>query len=448
VSKQNLTEEMPMPNCTKQIYKIGRIGRKKIEANFGGGDISTEAGTILLQRVNEMTGLLHKAAKCIQDTRAQGKIKHTKEQLLTQRVLSLCQGHGDVNDQYQLRNDILMQVMQGREEGMASSATYSRMENSITREDIVNLSKLQVELFISTFKSEPSEIILDIDASDIATHGDQEGSQYHGFYRHTCYLPLYVYAGRELVFSMLRPSRIDGAKYSAAIVKLLVTRFRQEWPNVKVIIRADAGFSRPLLMNWCDRNKVGYSIGQTGYPPLKEMVKSTEEELKKNWETTGESQRRLLELRYGAKSRGKERRVIARLHYAHGRQNTRFVVTNLDLPTVALYDDFYCKRGEMENRIKETQLELFGTRTSCSRFWANFFRMKLADLAYTLLNRLRTIALHGTTLFNASANTIRMKLLKMGAVIIKNTRRIRILLPSHHPMREVFGIAMQRLAFL
>jgi hypothetical protein len=280
----------------------------------------------------------------------------------------------------------------------------------------------------------------------VPLHGDQECSQFHGYYDHYCYLPLYVFCGQAMLACLLRPSRIDGAKHAAAVIKLLVTHLRQAWPEVRIIVRGDSGFCRQPLLRWCERKGVGYVIGVARNVRLHKRVQAWEAELEAAFSTQGTKQRTIREFRYAADSWMIERRVVTRLEYGSLGANPRFVVTNLEVPAADLYDKLYCQRGEAENRIKEAQLDLFGTRASCHKFLANGLRLMFAALAYTLMQRLREIALPGTDLAKATAASIRVKLLKIGATVLRNTRRVRILLASHHPMRETFLTAARALA--
>lgn len=243
-----------------------------------------------------------------------------------------------------------------------------------------------------------------------------------------------------------RPSRIDGAKHASAVIKLLVTQLRQAWPATRIIVRGDSGFCRQSLLRWCERSQVGYVIGVARNARLQRQVLVWEAELEAAFGVLGTKQRAIHEFRYAAESWAVERRVITRLEYGSQGNNPRFVVTNLEMSADVLYDSLYCQRGEAENRIKEAQLDLFGTRASCHRFYANWLRLMFAALAYTLMQRLREVALAGTELANATAATIRVRLLKIGASILRNTRRIRIMLASHHPLRNVFLIAARALA--
>jgi hypothetical protein len=326
----------------------------------------------------------------------------------------------------------------GRVEELASSPTFSRLETRATRADVMALNRVLVEQFIASQGRAPKELILDVDASDVPLHGDQELSQFHGYYDHYCYLPLYVFCGQAMLACLLRPSRIDGARHAAAVIRLIVTRLRHAWPDVRLIVRGDSGFCRQRLIRWCERADVGYVIGVARNPRLHRIVEAWEAELEAAFVRDGTKQRIIREFRYGADAWDVERRIVTRLEYGSQGTNPRFVVTNLDLAAVDLYDGLYCQRGEAENRIKEAQLDLFGTRASCHKFLANWLRLMFAALAYTLMRRLREIALAGTELARATASTIRTRLLKIGAAILVNTRRVRILLASRHPLRAVF----------
>jgi hypothetical protein len=435
-----------MPKCTADRIEFGRLGRRVIEANFDGGDISSDGGLLLLRQVDERIGLTRAVATVLEDARDPERITHPLRDLVAQRVYALCAGYEDLNDHDRLRQDLLLRTAVGRVDELASSPTLCRLENRATRAQVVALNRVLVEQFIAQHHTPPHELILDVDASDVPLHGDQEQTQFHGYYDHYCYLPLYVFCGQALLTCLLRPSRIDGAKHAAAVIKLLITRLREAWPNTRFIVRGDSGFCRQRLIRWCERKAVGYVIGVARNARLQARVADDEEQLRVAFEASGIKQRHIGELRYAAESWDIERRVITRLEYGTQGINPRFVVTNLKGQATDLYDRLYCQRGEAENRIKEAQLDLFGTRASSHKFAANGLRLLFAALAYTLMQRLRTLALAGTELARASASTIRVKLLKIGAVIVRNTRRVRILLASHHPLREVFLSAARALA--
>jgi hypothetical protein len=437
-----------MPKCTKNRIEFGRFGRRVIEADFSGGDLSSDGGVLLLRQVDGHLGLSRAAAAAIPDPRDPERIRHGLRDLLAQRLYGLCCGYEDLNDHKTLRDDVLMQTAVGRDEALASAPTFSRLENRATRAQAWALHGVLIDQFIASHHSAPEELVLDIDASDVPLHGQQELSQFHAYYDHHCYLPLYVFCGQAMLACVLRPSKIDGAKHAAAVIKLLVTRLRQTWPNTRLIVRGDSGFCRRRLLQWCERADVGYVIGLARNARLHAAVELAEASLADAYEASRAKQRLIGEFDYAAKSWPHERRVITRLEYGDQGTNPRFVVTNLPGDPVQLYEHLYCQRGEAENRIKEAQLDLFGTRASCSRFIANQFRLLLAALAYTLMQRLRALALQATELERASAATIRVRLLKIGAAILRNTRRVRVMLASHHPLRELFATAAARLALL
>jgi hypothetical protein len=437
-----------MPNCTKDRIEFGRFGRRVIEADFSGGDLSSDGGLLLLRQVDQHLGLSRAAAAAIPDPRDPERIRHSLRDLLAQRLYGLCCGYEDLNDHQALRDDVLMQTAVGRDEPLASAPTFSRLENRATRAQAWALHGVLIDQFIASHQSAPAELVLDIDASDVPLHGQQELSQFHAYYDQHCYLPLYVFCGQAMLACYLRPSKIDGAKHAAAVIKLLVTRLRKTWPNTRFIVRGDSGFCRRRLLQWCERSNVGYVIGLARNARLHSAVELAEASLADAYAASGVKQRLIGEFDYAAKSWPHERRVITRLEYGALGTNPRFIVTNQPGDPVQLYEHLYCQRGEAENRIKEAQLDLFGTRASCSRFIANQFRLLLAALAYTLMQRLRVLALQATELERASAATIRVRLLKIGAAILRNTRRVRVMLATHHPLREVFATAAARLAAL
>jgi len=435
-----------MPNRTAQTIEFGRVGRRLIEADFDGGDLSSDGGLMLLRRTDERIGLTRAVAAVFSDPRDPARIRHRLRDLLAQRIYGLCCGYEDLNDHDTLRGDVLMQTAVGRVEELASAPTLCRLEGRATRAQAVALHGVLIEQFIASRSTPPAELVVDIDASDVPLHGRQELAEFHAYYDHHCYLPLYVFCGQAMLACVLRRSRIDGAKNAAAVIKLLVARLRQAWPDVKIVVRGDSGFCRQRLLRYCERAGVGYIVGCARNARLEARAAYAELMLRDEYQRTGVKQRLIDEFDYAADSWNRERRVITRLEYGAQGTNPRFVVTNLDGDATALYEQVYCARGEAENRIKEAQLDLFGTRASCHRFAANQLRILLAALAYTLIERLRAIALKSTELERATAATIRVRLLKIGAAVVRNTRRVRILLASHHPLRALFVHAAQALA--
>ena len=435
-----------MPNCTAELMSFGRLGRCEIEANFEGGALSSDGGLMLLREVDRRIGLSKAVAGALHDPRNQGMIVHEMRDLVAQRLYALCCGYEDLNDHAVLRRDPLMQTAVGRSEELGSSPTLCRLEKRATRSDVVALNRVLVEQFIASQPRAPEELILDVDASDIPLHGDQEQKEFHAYYDSHCYLPLYVFCGKAMLACVLRRSRIDGARHAAAVIKLIVSRLRQDWPQVRIIVRGDSGFCRQRLIRWCERQDVGYVIGLARNARLHRQVEGWERLMEHAYTASGSKQRLIREFSYAAQSWDHPRRVVTRLEFGGQGSNPRFIVTNLDGAPSDLYDALYCQRGEAENRIKETQLDLFGTRASCHRFLANWLRVMFSALAYTLMQRLRELALANTELAKASAATIRVRLLKIGAAVLRNTRRIRILLASHHPLRDVYFMAANALA--
>ena len=434
-----------MTNCTREILSFPALNRRNIEAEFSGGDITSDGGVLLLRQIDKQLGLMEAINHILHDPREQDQVIHSQLSLLKQRVYGLCLGYEDLNDHQTLRTDPAIQTALNRDDVLASQSTLCRLENRTDRQTMVDIHKVFFEQFIASFKKPPKELILDFDATDDPTHGSQEHVFYHGYYRHYCFLPLYVFCKGQMLVSYLRPSNIDGAKHSGAILKLLVTALREVWPDVHVIFRGDGGFCRHTMLSWCERYNVSYIVGYTRNKRLEKIIAAALEATQKQFEITKEKQRDFMCFRYGAKSWNKQRQVIAKLEVTDKGPNPRFIITNLPGDAQALYDGVYCARGDMENRIKEQQLGLFADRTSAHDWWANQFRLLLSSLAYILLESIRRIALKGTELESAQATTIRLKLLKIGAVILRNTRRIRFLLSSHYPHQKLFKTVTARL---
>jgi len=438
-----------MPNCTEEIgtktIDFGRVGRRVVEGCFDGGSMTSDGGVMLLGQTDRKLGLLDAAARCIPDPRNPLLIKHAVRDMLRQRVYGLALGWEDLSDHGALREDVVMQTAIGVEREVASAPTLCRLENWADKRTAWRLHQVLVDQFIASFKKAPRELVLDFDATDNPLHGQQEERFFHGYYDCYCYLPLYVFCGQQLLCAYLRPSRIDGAKHAAAILKLLVTRLRQAWPGVKIVFRGDSGFCRQRILNYCERADVHYLVGLARNTRLEQMTEFVELVMKDAYEASGIKQRELGEFVYAAQSWARERRVITRLECGPQGTNPRYVVTNLAGDPKVLYDDLYCQRGEAENRIKEAQVGLFATRTSCQHFQSNQLRVLLAALGYVLIERLRALALQGTALANAQVDTLRIKLLKVAAVVTRNTRRIRLYLASNWPSADLFAHAMRQL---
>ena len=435
-----------MTNCTQKSFQFPVCKRRRVEANFQGGEITSDGGVLLLQQIDRRLGLSEAIARVLDDPRRQASCEHDSLSVLRQRVYALALGYEDLNDHDTLRRDLALQTALGRSKELASGPTLCRWENRADRESAVRMHEVIVEQFIASFKKVPKKLILDFDATDDAVHGKQEGRFFHGYYDHYCFLPLYVFCRKQLLVSYLRPSKIDGAKHAWAILALLVKRLRQVWPQVKIILRADSGFCRWRMLSWCERHNVGYIVGIAKNKRLNALTARLQREAQDGYAELGSKVRWFTDIRYAAGSWKCKRRVIAKIEHSSRGSNPRYVVTNLKGDGQALYDKLYCARGEMENRIKEQQLDLFAGRTSCHRWWPNQFRLLLSSLAYMLLEAIRRLALQGTELANAYVGTLRLKLLKVGAVILRNTRRIRFLLSSACPHQRMFFLVADRLA--
>lgn len=423
---------------TPKVNEFSPLKKKKVEFNFAGGHVSSDAGVLLLREVDNSLSLSKRAAKFIPDPRAQFKVTHSSESMLRQRVYGLACGWEDLNDHDSLRHDIAFQSAIETEIEPASSATLSRFENRGDRQSAVEMNKLFVDVFIESHKVAPEEIILDFDATDSPLHGKQEGRFYHGYYKSYCFLPLHVYCGEHLLISYLRPSDEDGALHAGAILKLLIKRIRQTWPDTKVKFRADGGFCRKQILHWCENNNVEYIVGIGGNKRLRKLSADLEGKAKSLFEESGEKQKLFSSIKYKAKSwRGEERDITVKVEYSISGINIRYVVSNINAPPEKLYNDIYCARGNMENKIKEQKL-LFSTRMSCHEWYANQFRLLLSGLAYILLDHLRRKGLKDTQFENAQVNTIKLILLKIGAVITRNTRRIKIMISNAYPNKEEF----------
>ena len=435
-----------MPECTQADFSFPSFDRRKIEAGFTGGDVSSDGGVMLLRQADRRVGLTTALTRVFKDRRDPSLITHSMADLLRQRIYGLALGYEDLNDHDILRHDLAWQTAVDRGEPLASSPTLCRLEGQADRAAAVAIHGVLVDQFIASFKKAPKELVLDFDATDDRVHGAQEGRFFHGYYGHHCFLPLYVFCGEQLLVSYLRPSNIDPARHAWAILKLLVTRLRKAWPGVRIIIRGDSGFCRWKMLRWCERHHVDYIIGLARNARLEAMSAPLMEVAKACFERSGQKQRLFEWLHYAADTWDTERWIIAKAEYTDKGENPRYVVTSLVGDPWALYNQVYCARGEMENRIKEQQLGLFADRTSSHYWWANQLRLLLSSCAYVLLERIRRVGLAGTELARAQAATIRLKLLKLGTVILRNTRRIRLLYSSAYPYQRLFAQALARLS--
>lgn len=427
-----------MTNCTTKNIKFSPYKSRKVEVNFKGGDVTSDGGILLLREIDQKLGFTETLAKNIPDDRDQRYIEHSVKSMLAQRIYGLALGYEDLNDHDTLRKDLGFQTAIESNTELASAPTLSRFENTANRQLAIDITKQFVETFIGTFKSTPKELILDFDPTDNPIHGHQENRHYHGYYKSYCYLPLYVFCNNQLLISYLRPSNIDGAKHAWAILALLVKRFRKQWPNVRIIFRGDSGFCRDLMLRWCDKNNVGYITGIACNNCLLKASTKIRAKAAKEFKQTKKKQKLFTAFKYAAKSWKYRRRTIIKAEHTDKGANPRFIITNLEDDPQKLYEEVYCARGDMENRIKEQQLSLFADRTSCHDWWANQFRLLLSGCAYVLISALKRMALKGTEFAKAQCDTIRLKLFKIGAVVIRNTRKIKFFSSSSYPYQNLF----------
>lgn len=444
----------------KPILK--RLRRRAVEFDFDGGRLTSDAGLLLLRQADARLGLVDAVNEAIPDPRDPRYVVHEQREMLAQRIFALAAGYEDENDHQNLRFDPALQLAADKEpeedRPLASPPTLCRLENRVFRKTCVRLHEVLVDQFLDSYDQPPEQITLDFDATDDPTHGEQEGRFFHGYYRSYCYLPLYVFCGSHPLVAYLRPSNIDAAKHSRAVIKLLVQKIRSRWPDVKITIRGDSGFCRWKLMRSCDRLGVNYIFGLAKNTRLRALAEDLRKRAKVEYESTGEKQRQFTWLRYAAGSWDRERHVIAKAEHTAKGENPRFVVTNLfdalvpsgveASPAVdpgRIYDQEYCIRGEMENRIKEQQLCLFADRTSCSRLLANQLRLLLSTFAYVLLDGVRRLGLAGTEWATARVDTIRLKLIKIAARVRVTARRVVYHLASSCPIEGLFRQVLSRL---
>jgi hypothetical protein len=459
--------------CSTQQLIFQGFGGKPIVADFCGGELTSDAGALLLAETDRLGGYLQRFAQCFIDYRNQDLISHPLSQLLSQRVIGLALGYEDLNDWEQLRFDPLFKLLCRRldlEENssavdevaaLAGKSTLNRLE--LTPADATERSRYKkilyveksieryfVDTFLANHREAPRQIIVDLDATDDPLHGSQEGRFFHGYYDGYCYLPLYIFCEDQLLCAKLRPANIDGSSGAKEELERIVEQIRQKWPEVKIIVRADSGFCREELMQYCETHEVYYVFGLARNSRLQQKILKAMKKARRNFfRYGGKPQRVYRELRYQTrKSWSRSRRVVAKAEYLVKGENPRFVVTNIEQlqwNAQALYEKLYCARGEMENRIKEQQLYLFADRTSTHTLRANQLRLWFSSVAYTILTALRRVGLAGTQFTNAQCHTIRLKLLKIGARIKSSTRRILISLASGYPYQQEFHTIVQNL---
>jgi hypothetical protein len=451
-----------MTECNEDRFEFASAhGRREIVAEFSGGTVSSDGGALLLQEADLKMNLLARFSQCFIDRRNPVLIEHSIEQMIRQRVYALALGYEDLNDHEQLRQDPLLSALAGKAqpgtEPLAGKSTLNRMElgtgiasryKKITfwRDSV---DDLLVSVFLDAHPVAPQQIVLDIDTTDMALHGDQEGKFYHGYYKHYCYLPLYIFCGDHVLCARLRPSSIGPAVGSRKEVERIVHQIRQSWPEVRIILRGDSGFCSDELMTWCEKNRVDFVVGMARNSRVEGLINGSLAEAKQQFEATQQPARIFVELEYETLKGtwSKKRRVVAKAEHINGKSNPRFIVTSLECERwekQKLYEELYCARGDMENRIKE-QFVLFADRVSASTMRANQQRIYLSVLAYTLMNGLRRLGLQTTTLATAQVGTIRLKLLKIGALIQVTVRKVWVRLASSYPYQVLFSQVLQQL---
>jgi len=431
-----------MTDCNRQPLTFSSLGCKQVVADFLGGRLTSDAGALLLREIGRKTGLFEALAGAIPDPRNPVFVIHDQPSMIAQRIVAIALGYEDLNDHQTLRSDPALQVAAGRvpdqDLPLASPPTLCRLENRINRQTLIRISAVLVDQLIAAHAQPPEHLILDFDATDDPVHGRQEGRFFHGYYDHYCFLPLYVFCGDELLAAYLRPSKIDASKHTRALLKSLVQRLREAWPEVRITIRADSGFCRWRLMRWCDSHGIGYVLGLARNPALERLAADCTGKANRQFQALNQPQRIFGSFAYAAASWDRQRRVIVKAEHTTQGPNPRFIVVNVPGDPRQLYEDVYCQRGEMENRIKEQQLDLFADRTSCHRFLANQFRLLLSSAAYVLVQTLRRTALRGTDLEKAQVGTIRLKLLKVAARVVISARRVVFHLASSYPYADRF----------
>ena len=460
--------------CIQRAFEFHEVGGREVIAQFNGGQISSDGGGVLLGEVERRFRFIEKFAKCFTDHRDTESLTHPLVDLLKQRIFGLCLGYEDLNDHDTLRSDRLLAVLVGKEDpegkerphprdrgkALAGKSTLNRLEltpvgadeKSRYKKIVANIAAMQdflVDAFIAQHATPPEEIVLDFDATDDPIHGHQLGRFFHGYYDNYCYLPLYCFCGDHPLLALLRPSDIDACAGVTKHLARIVRRLRAVWPSVKILVRGDSGFCREKLLAWCEANQVDYLIGLAKNARLLRAIGKEQHEAKTLFEETHEASRVFAELSYRTKSTwSRERRVVAKAEHLAKGANPRFVVssqTAAECDARTLYEERYCARGNMENRIKEQQLALFADRTSCHTMRANQLRLLFSTVAYVLLRALREFGLKETPLANAQADTIRVKLLKIGVQVRVTTRKLWLSLSEAYPWQATFAATFDRL---
>ena len=445
-----------MTECNQWSFGFEACGKREIVARFDGGTISSDGGALLLRQTDTRLKLLPRLAECFLDGRNQKQVEHSVLAMLAQRIYGLALGYEDVNDHEQLRNDPVFGMLAGREEleqPLAGKSTLNRLELGSGTQDRYKkitfwkeaLDELLVKVFLESQQQAPEQIVLDIDTTDLPLHGQQEGRFFHGYYDCYCYLPLYVFCGEQVLCARLREANHDAAFGSRQEIEKIVAQIRAAWPSVKIILRGDSGFCRNELMSWCESQGVDFVFGMARNQKLRKIIGAQMHAATQQWNQTGKPARVFTDFEYQTKKTKKggwerPRRVAAKAEHIDGKENPRFVVTSLasePWPAKVLYEELYCARGDMENRIKE-QFSLFADRVSAETMRANQLRLYLSTMAYILVSGLRRLGLKATALAEAQVSTIRTKLLKIGAQIRVTVRKVWVSMASSYPWQELY----------
>jgi hypothetical protein len=431
-----------MKDCTKQLLLFKGLSNKKIEADFNGGEVSSDAGLFFLREVENRIGLIRKMTDSLRDRRHPGYVKHQLLELFKQRVFQISCGYEDGNDSNELREDPVMKIACERlpddDPALASQPTISRFENRVSRTDLYRIAEVFVNVFIDSYSEPPEGIILDIDDTDDLTHGHQQLTLFNAYHGDYCYMPIHIYEGRsgKLITTVLRPGKRPTGKQIVSILKRVVKKIRTAWPEVGILLRADAYYSCPAVFDFCEETDMKYVLGFKSLSPLVRQVESFVQETSQRFKLERHPVKMFTETLYKAKSWEKVRRVIAKVEYNALGSNTRFIITNLEhWNRRFIYQTIYSGRGAAELMIKEHKNHLFSDRTSCTSFSANQFRLFLHSAAYVLFHTFRRLHLKGTQWASAQFDTIRLKIIKIGARIIQRTRKIRIHLPTSFPWK-------------
>ena len=445
-----------MTECIQSAFGFEASGKREIVARFDGGAISSDGGAFLLRQTDKRLNLIGRLTESFLDGRKQALVEHSIQEMLSQRIYGLALGYEDLNDHEQLRNDPVFGILSGKEnlaEPLAGKSTLNRMELGTGINDRYKkitfwkqgVDELLVNVFIESHQKAPTEIVLDMDTTDLPLHGKQEGRFFHGYYDNYCYLPLYVFCGDHVLCARLREANHDAAFGCLQEIQRIVKQIRAAWPEVKIVLRGDSGFCRNELMSWCENNDVDYLFGMARNQRLRKVIGQQMHEATLLWQQTGKPARVFSEFAYRTKKTKKggwdcDRRVVAKAEHIDGKENPRFVVTSLSSERWAaqpLYEELYCERGDMENRIKE-QFSLFADRVSAETMRANQLRLYLSAAAYILVSGLRRVGLKGTELAQAQVSTIRIKLLKIGAQIRVSVRKIWVSMASSYPWQGIY----------